>query len=108
MTIFWLWTLVGLVIAVVAALAWVTGLVTSRQMWVACIVGDALRMFGAIVTTEKLSALIIAAWLAYDVWQWTKARDDDDDQKRKRRLKSKARSHLPRPVIRRLRPVETS
>ena len=50
-----------------------------------------------------IGGLLLYAFWSYKKWKWWKDRCDHDDQRK--RLKDWAKSHLPKPVIIRLRPL---
>lgn len=105
MTVYFLWFAVAITVTVASSLLRRRGLITSRQEASWDLVADAFWGFGAVVSFRwVLPCVVLSA--ALDLRRWHKARDDDDDQDKKRRLRSKARSHLPRPVVRGARPVE--
>jgi hypothetical protein len=95
-----------------ALVAEVLGLIRRRtyfavRMWtdaailvceIAVLIHDGLGIFFWL-------AAVAAGSLWWDHRMWRKCRDDDDDDLGKR-LRSWARSHLPRPELIRIRPIE--
>lgn len=106
----WSWPAVGLVYVYSKALQ-MSGHISARTEYALMMCGDAvmiLRQLRQVVETGPSLAFTVggfAFFLWWDYRQWRKYRDDDDDDLGKR-LRSWARSHIPRPELIRIRPIE--
>jgi hypothetical protein len=103
-------SVLGFVIYAAGCAGTVTGALPAKWFWGSRLVADGIEILCQVAQLDQdgrrfsVWVSLFLGYFAFDWWQWRKHRDDDDDQGE--RLRSWARSHLPRPQIIRIRPVQ--